>query len=90
MSDLSLLTNHGHVLILLARHPDLRMREIGDRVGITERAVARIVRELVDHGLLDVQKEGRCNRYVVHPEIPLPHPVERGATVGDLLTLVPG
>lgn len=88
MPDLSLLTNHAHVLLLLSRDDDIRMREIGDRVGITERAVARIVRELVDHGMLEVFKEGRCNRYRVHPECALPHPIEHGATVGDLIRLV--
>lgn len=88
MPDLSLFTNHAHVLVLLARSPDLRMREIAEQVGITERAVARIIKELVNEGLVEVEKHGRCNRYLVHPEVPLPHRVERGATIGDLLSLI--
>lgn len=88
MSDWTLLTNHAHVLILLSRDPDLRMRDIAVEVGITERAVARIVQELTQEGYVQVEKHGRRNHYTVARHRPMRHRVERGATLGDLLHLV--
>ncbi len=82
------LSNHAHVLILLARQPDLRMRDLAERVGVTERAVQRIVAELAAEGYVDVQKSGRRNHYSVRPDQPLRHPVEEGATVGCLIDLL--
>lgn len=82
------LTNHGHVLLVLSRYPDLRMREVANIVGITERAVQRIVAELVKAGYLERQKDGRRNFYLVHSELPLRHPVERHRSVGDLIAMV--
>ena len=82
------LSNHAHVLILLAQDDDLRMRDVADRVGITERAVQRIVAELVDSGYLEITKEGRCNTYRVLRDRPLRHPVESHRQVGDLLKMV--
>ncbi len=79
------LTNHGHVLLCLARAPDRRIRELAEDVGITERAVQRILRDLTDGGYLSVEKEGRRNHYVVRDEAPLRHPVEARHTVGELL-----
>src|SRR5258706_16108245 len=61
--SLPLLTNHGYVLLCLARDPSMRMREVGGRIGITERAVQRIVAELEEGGFLLVEREGRRNRY---------------------------
>ncbi len=82
------LTNHAHVLVCLARDPDLRMRDLAAQVGITERAVHRIVGELVQEGYLSVTKGGRRNSYTVHGDVPLRHPLERDVRVGDLLALV--
>lgn len=79
------LTNHGHVLICLARDPDLRLREVAERVGVTERAVQSIVADLVHAGYLDRERHGRRNRYVVHPTRRLRHPVEDDHEIGDLL-----
>ncbi|MFN9999563.1 MAG: helix-turn-helix transcriptional regulator [bacterium] len=79
------LTNHGHVLLCLARAPDRRIRELAEDVGITERAVQRILRDLTDGGYLSVEKEGRRNHYVVRDEAPLRHPVVARHTVGELL-----
>jgi DNA-binding MarR family transcriptional regulator len=81
-------TNHAHVLFLLAREPDVRLREVADRVGITERAVQRIVAELATAGYLTVQREGRRNRYRIAPQAQLRHPIEGHCTVGELLDVV--
>ena len=59
----SLLTNQARVLVAVARRPDARVREIADEVGITERAVQLILRELADQDYLEIFKEGRRNRY---------------------------
>ncbi len=82
------LTNHSHVLVCLAQDPLLRLRDVAERVGITERAVQRIVSELENEGVLTRIRDGRRNRYQIHPERPLRHPVESHRTVGDLLSLV--
>ncbi len=81
------LSNHAHVLIVLARDPDLRMREVALRVGITERAVQRIVADLVDSGYLEAIRDGRRNHYRIHEMLRLRHPVEAHRTVADLIAL---
>lgn len=82
------LTNHAHTLICLARRPDSVLREIAAEVGITERAVHNIVSDLEESGVLTRVREGRRNRYVIHPDRPLRHPVESHRTVGELIGLV--
>lgn len=78
-------TNHGHVLVCLAGDPDLRTRDIAELVGITERSAQAIISDLVDAGYVTRTKEGRRNRYEVHGDIPLRHPLEQEHTVGELL-----
>ena len=85
MSSWTFLTNHGHVLFLLCGHPDLRMREVAQRVGITERAVQGIVHDLVEEGYLVVTKEGRRNHYEPQLQEHLRHPLEAGITIQQLL-----
>jgi DNA-binding MarR family transcriptional regulator len=82
------LTNHSHVLVLLARAPDALLREVAAKVGITERAVQRIVAELAEGGYLRIQRVGRRNRYHVVDRLPLRHPVEAGTSVHQLLDLL--
>ena len=82
------LTNHAHVLICLSRQPDITLREVAVAVGITERAVQRIVRELEDAGVLRREREGRRNRYHVTGTQPLRHPLEAHRTIQDLLEMV--
>ncbi|GAB4451704.1 MAG: MarR family transcriptional regulator [Armatimonadaceae bacterium] len=82
------LTNHTHVLVCLSRQPDLRLRDVAAMVGITERAVQRIVADLEDAGILTREKEGRRNRYEVLADRPLRHSIEAHRTVADLLDLV--
>ena len=82
------LTNHFHVLILLSQDSMLVIREVADRVGITERAVQRIITELEDGGFLEREKLGRRNRYRIRANQPLRHPIEAHHTVGELIALV--
>ena len=82
------LTNHARVLILIAETPDIRLREIAARVGITERATQRIVVELEADGYLSRKKEGRRNRYSLHPEAHLRHPLEDEIEVGQLIDFI--
>ena len=82
------LTNHAHVLLCIAADPEVRLRDVAVRVGITERAVQRIVSDLEEAGYLRREREGRRNRYTIARELPLRHPVERHRSVSALLSLV--
>ena len=81
------LTNHSHVLLCLVQDPEARMRDVAERVGITERAVQRIVSELEAAGYLERIREGRRNRYEVHEDLPLRHPVEGHRDLSALIKL---
>lgn len=81
-------TNHAHVLICLARNPEQPLREVALAVGITERAVQRIVAELEEAGYLTREKVGRQNHYRIHQQIQLRHDLEAHRTIGDLLDVV--
>jgi len=82
------LTNHGHVLICIASDPDLRLRDVAERVGITERAVQRIVTDLEEAGYIERVKEGRRNHYKIITSMPLRHPVEEHCRASDLIKMV--
>lgn len=84
------LTNHSHVLICLAKNPDLRIRDIADKVDITERAVLKILGELESGGVIARERDGRRTRYEIHRTIPLRHPVEAHRTVSHLLAMTKG
>jgi predicted transcriptional regulator len=82
------LTNHAHVLLCIAADPEVLMRDVAHRVGITERAVQRIVAELAEAGYLVRHREGRRNSYEVRTDRPLRHPIERHRAVSALIELV--
>ena len=84
------LTNHAHVLLCIAREPEVRMRDIAHLVGITERAVQRIVAELEEAGYIERIRHGRRNRYEVRTNLSLRHPIERHESVSSLIELVLG
>ena len=88
MGDWTFFSNYGHVLVCLARNREARLRDVAREVGITERAVQKIVRDLQDAGFLVVTKQGRCNRYRLNRRKSLRHALESHCTVGQLLTLV--
>lgn len=79
------LSNYAHVLVCIARDSDITLRDIAARVGITERAVFRIIHELEAVGVITREREGRRNRYAVDTSVRLRHPLEADKSVGDLL-----
>jgi len=87
-SEWTFLTNHGQVLVCVYNDPDIRLREIGELVGITERAAHRIVGELEQAGYLTRTRNGRRNRYFVNSRLGLPDPLARSQKVGDLLEIL--
>lgn len=84
----TLLSNHGHVLACIAKDPEARVREIADQVGITERAVQRILGDLDEAGVITRTRNGRRSRYSVDADAPLRHPIESHRTVGELLAII--
>jgi DNA-binding Lrp family transcriptional regulator len=82
------LTNHAHVLLCLAKDPEARLRDVAELVGITERAVLRIVSELEEGKYLARERVGRRNHYRVRHDVPLRHPIERHRTIAALLSLI--
>jgi DNA-binding transcriptional ArsR family regulator len=84
------LTNHAHVLLCIAQDGESRMRDMAERVGITERAVQRIIDDLTTAGYLKVERDGRRNRYQINPGLHMRHPVEAHCEVSGLIELVTG
>lgn len=75
-------------MVLLSRHPDMVLREVAVRVGITERAVQRIIADLEEAGFIEINKVGRRNRYRIRASQPLRHPIEAHHTIGDLVAMI--
>jgi predicted transcriptional regulator len=82
------LTNHGHVLVCLAKDPEVLLRDVAVATGITERAVQQIVSDLERAGVIVRLKVGRRNRYIVRSDETFRHPLEAGVTIGDFVELV--
>ncbi len=81
-------TNYWLVLLVVAREPNCRMREIAALVGITERRAQSILRELETEGYLKVRKEGRRNVYELNDDARLRHPLTKGRSIKPLLDLL--
>jgi len=79
------LSNHAHVLLILHKDPDARIRDIAEQVQITQRAVQRILKDLVDDEYAYAERIGRRNHYEVNKKALLRHPLEAGTAVGKLL-----
>jgi predicted transcriptional regulator len=86
----SFLTNHALVLLCIEQDPGIRLREIGEAVGITERAAHRIVVELATAGYISRRRNGRRNHYTIKSHLPLPDPLAREQKLGDLLAILAG
>jgi hypothetical protein len=86
----SFLTNYAQVILCIAHDPGVRLREIGEAVGITERAAHRIVVELAAAGYISRTRNGRRNHYTIESDLPIPDPLARGQKVGDLLAILAG
>jgi MarR family len=82
------LTNHAQVLVSIARDPGIRLRDLGERIGITERAAHRIVVELADAGYITRERNGRRNHYTINAHVPLPDPIAHEQNVGELLAIL--
>ncbi len=87
MPDWSFITNHGLILAAIARRPRSTAREIGDEVGITERAAHKIIRDLEEDGYITKAKVGRRNRYRIDPDVPIKDEPS-DAAVGELLAML--
>jgi hypothetical protein len=84
------LTNHGRVLLCIARDPGVRLRDIADRLGITERSAHGIVTDLTEAGYVVKHKDGRRNRYQIQAHMPLPEPASQEPAIGEVLALLTG
>jgi hypothetical protein len=84
----SFLTSHARVLVCIAHDPGLRLRDIAERVGVTERRAYDIVSDLADAGYVVKEKEGRRNRYRVQADQPLREPTARETSIGEVLDLL--
>ncbi len=87
-SQWTFLTNHFHIIVCLSRDPSSRIRDLSDEVGITQRAVQRILAELVEDQVLSVTKDGRRNIYTIDRDKQLRHALEARHTIGDLLQIL--
>jgi sugar-specific transcriptional regulator TrmB len=82
------LTNHAQVLLAVARNPDVRVTEIAEATGITERYAYRVLRDLDNAGYVDRRRNGRCNVYRVHPDVALGDPIVEEQSLRELLRLI--
>jgi DNA-binding transcriptional ArsR family regulator len=87
--DFAFLTNHGKALLLIAHDQRIRIRDIADRLNITERATQRIVADLARAGYIEREREGRRTLYSVRHHLPLGLPIQRDIEIGDLLEILP-
>ena len=81
-------SNYAHVLVYLAESPEATLREVADQVGITERSAQRIITHLDEAGILQRERHGRRNSYVIDTSTPLRHRLEEHCTVGELLKTI--
>ena len=86
MSEWHLLTNHANVLLCVTEEPDVRLKDLALRIGISERAVKRIVADLENAGYISRERQGRRNHYLVHGEAAIAGPMTRGMQVSVLLS----
>jgi predicted transcriptional regulator of viral defense system len=93
MPQYQFLTNHAQVLLCVAHDPGIRLRDIAETVGVTERSAHRILSQLVEDGYVVRERVGRRNVYKVKPELPLRHPLTQETEqrrIGDLLDVLLG
>lgn len=83
--DWTFLTNHGRILAYIAKHPRTTAQQVAEEAGLSIRAVQQIITDLETGGYVERHKEGRNNRYIIHPEIPMRHRLEKEHMVGEIL-----
>jgi DNA-binding IclR family transcriptional regulator len=84
------LTNHGRLLLAVARYPEATVAKLAEVSKITERSAYNILADLREAGYLYRWKVGRHNRYVINPALPLGEAVVENEAVGDFLRLIHG
>ncbi len=82
------LSNHGHVIVQVSKQPDIKITELAELVGVTERHARAILNELREAGYIEIIKSGRRNSYRVLADKPLRHVAEATHTVGELLGIL--
>jgi DNA-binding MarR family transcriptional regulator len=87
--EFAFVTNHGKTLLLIAQDPRIRIRDLAQLLGITERRTQRIVADLADTGYIERERNGRRNVYTVRTHLPLGLPIKRDADIGSLLAIFP-
>lgn len=88
MAKWTFLTNHSQVLLCIARNRKTTAKEIAAAVGITERAVQRLIRDLEEAGYISRIRDGRQNAYEIHPERPMRHPAQNGHVIRELIDVL--
>jgi len=88
VANWTFLTNHACALVCIAHDDGVRLRDIAAALEITERRAYAIVNDLVEAGYIVKAKDGRRNRYQIQTDLPLPEPVGRDRTVGEVLDLL--
>jgi DNA-binding transcriptional ArsR family regulator len=88
MGAVTVLSNHGLALVCIAREPRLRLREIADCIGVTERTAHQIVSDLVEAGYVERFREGNRNRYEVRLDVPMPDALLEDHWIGELLVVL--
>jgi predicted DNA-binding transcriptional regulator len=90
MASWTFLTNHARVLLCVAHDPGVRLRDIAASLNITERSAFAIITDLAEAGYVVKEKNGRRNRYHVQTHLPLPEPIGRERTIGEVLAILTG
>ncbi len=80
-----LVTNHTLVLCLVAKYRRITAREIAAEIGITEKAIRSIIKDLEAAGYVTKKLDGRCLKYRFNPDLPMRHKMQQNLAVGDLL-----
>jgi hypothetical protein len=88
MADWSFLTNHARALLLIARDPAARLRDLAAGLNVTERTAYGIVADLTEAGYVVKEKDGRRNRYLIRADLPLRDSISRERTIGEVLELL--
>jgi len=88
VAEWSFLTNHARALLCIAADPGVRLRDIADTLGITERSAFAIVADLAEAGYVLKERDGRRNRYEIQHHLPLREVTSRERTIGDVLDVL--
>ena len=85
MPEWTFITRHAVALSLIAKYPRITALELGKEMGVTERAVRKIIADLASAGYISKKREGRGVRYGINPELTLRQSTHREIAIGDLL-----